>query len=90
MIDKGTGGRLGIAPQGYDERLLLAVQTLLSAQQKLGAETLQPSDYGMLSCLINFASATAPYLLDILASQAEHVGKEDDAELESGVILHTM
>ncbi|KAK9901334.1 hypothetical protein WJX75_007184 [Coccomyxa subellipsoidea] len=33
--------RLGIAPQGYDERLLLAAQTLLSSQQHLGSESSQ-------------------------------------------------
>lgn len=33
--------RLGIAPQGYDQRLLLAAQTLLSSQQHLGSESSQ-------------------------------------------------
>ncbi|EIE20058.1 hypothetical protein COCSUDRAFT_57780 [Coccomyxa subellipsoidea C-169] len=37
--------RLGIAPQGYDERLLLAAQILLSTQESLSAASSQPDTY---------------------------------------------
>ncbi len=51
-------GRLGIAPQGYDERLLLAAQILLSTQESLSAASSQPDTYSkplplvILSCYL--------------------------------------
>ncbi|BDA45282.1 hypothetical protein COCOBI_07-0690 [Coccomyxa sp. Obi] len=43
--------RLGIAPQGYDERLSLAAQALLETQQKLDSSTLSPNSYSRFLAL---------------------------------------